>query len=197
MEPVDEANLAALIETLASQTEPTAAPVSLRAMTGIHSQAVRIRAAEPADVSAVLELMRQLAEHEGLLQLFVLTAESLRSVCFDQPRRVHLIVAEAENTIVGYATCMVQFSPWAARDYLFLDDLYVSDSMRGRGVGSLLMRQVGEVAIELGIEVRWHIETENRSAQKFYRGLGAEVRERLIAYWSLETIRAQIVRAGG
>ncbi|MCU1246868.1 MAG: acetyltransferase [Acidobacteria bacterium] len=165
-------------------------------MIGILSQAVTIRAAEPADVRAVLELMRQLAEHEGLLQLFALTAESLRSACFDPPQRVQLIVAEAENAIVGYASCMVQFSPWAARDYLFLDDLYVADTTRGRGVGSLLMRQVGEVAIELGIDVRWHIETENRSAQKFYQGLGAEVRERFIAYWSLETIRAEIVRVG-
>lgn len=143
-------------------------------------------------MSAVLELMRQLAEHEGLPEFFLLTAEVLRSACFDPPPRLRLIVAEGESAVVGYASCLVQFSPWAARDYLFLDDLYVSDSMRSRGVGSLLMRQVGEMASELGIDVRWHIETENRSAQKFYRGLGAEVRDRLIAYWTLEAIRARV-----
>jgi GNAT superfamily N-acetyltransferase len=165
-------------------------------MTVIASQAVTIRDAEPKDVSAVLELMRQLAEHEGLPEFFLLTAEWLRSACFDPPRRMQLIVAEAESAIVGYASCLVQFSPWAARDYLFLDDLYVSDRMRGRGVGSLLMHRVGEMASELGIDVRWHIETENRSAQTFYRGLGAEVRDRLIAYWTVETIRARVGSGG-
>jgi ribosomal protein S18 acetylase RimI-like enzyme len=161
-------------------------------MTGIPFQAVTIRGAEPGDVGAVLELMRQLAEHEGLPEFFLLTAESLRSACFDPPRRMQLIVAEAEQAIVGYASCLVQFSPWAARDYLFLDDLYVSDSMRGRGVGSLLMQRVGEVASELGTDVRWHVDPENHAAQKFYRGLGAEMREKLLAYWTVEAIRARV-----
>jgi ribosomal protein S18 acetylase RimI-like enzyme len=153
---------------------------------------VRTRSAEPRDVEAVLALMRQLAEHEGLSRYFELTSEGLHRACFEPPRRIELIVAVVEGKVVGYATCLLQFSPWAGRDYLFLDDLYVSDEVRGLGIGSSLMRDVGALALERGVDVRWHVETENRSAQRFYRALGAEFRDKLIAYWQLESIRAQL-----
>lgn len=153
---------------------------------------VSIRSGEPRDVDVVLSLMRQLAEHEGLGQFFELTSEALSQSCFARPRRIELIVAETEGEIVGYATCMFQFSPWMGRDYMFVDDLYVRDELRGLGIGSRLMRHVGALALEHGVSVRWHVETENRSAQRFYRSLGAELRERVIAYWATESIRAQI-----
>lgn len=153
---------------------------------------VGIRSGEPKDVHAVLSLMRELAEHEGLSEFFELSSELLDQCCFGLPRRVELIVAEIEGRIVGYATCMLQFSPWMGRDYLFLDDLYVRDEVRSRGIGARLMKHVGALAVGHGVGVRWHVEVENQSAQKFYRALGAELRDRVIAYWSTESIRKQI-----
>ena len=153
---------------------------------------VSIRTGEPRDVDAVLSLMRQLAKHEGHSHFFELTSEALHQACFAQPRRMELLVAETEREIVGYATCLLQFSPWMAQDYLFLDDLYVRDEARGLGIGSRLMRQVGALALERGLGVRWHVEMENRSAQKLYRALGAVLREKFIAYWTTEAIRAQV-----
>ncbi len=144
---------------------------------------VDIRSGEPGDVDRVLRLMRALAEHEGLGEYFLLTAEVLAQCCFELPRRIELLVAETEGRIVGYATLLVQFSPWMGRDYLFLDDLYVSDEVRGLGIGSRLMRHVGALALARGVDVRWHVEVGNQSAQKFYRSLGAELKDKLIAYW--------------
>jgi ribosomal protein S18 acetylase RimI-like enzyme len=152
---------------------------------------VTIRNGEPRDTDAVLSLMRQLARHEGLEHFFALTSEGLHQACFETPRRIELIVAETEGRIVGYATCLLQFSPWLGRDYWFLDDLYVSDELRGSGIGSKLMREVGSRALERGIDVRWHVELENQSAQRFYRALGAELRDKMIAYWLPDAIRAQ------
>jgi GNAT superfamily N-acetyltransferase len=151
-----------------------------------------IRRGEPRDVEAVLRLMMELAEHEGLSQFVELTREGLHRFCFEQPRRIELIVAEAGSVIVGYATCLVQFSPWLGREYLFLDDLYVSDEARGTGIGSRLLRDVGALALERGVGVRWHVEPANRSAQQFYRRFGAELRDKWIAYWPLEAIREQL-----
>jgi ribosomal protein S18 acetylase RimI-like enzyme len=153
---------------------------------------VNIRSGEPRDVDAVLNLMRELAEHEGHSQYFELTSEALHRACFVEPRRIELLVAEADGEVVGYATCMLQFSPWMGRDYLFLDDLYVRDELRGQGIGSRLLKHVGALALERGAGVRWHVEVENRSAQKLYRALGAALREKLIAYWLPDAIRAQI-----
>ena len=153
---------------------------------------VTVRRGEPGDVDAVLRLIRELAAHEGLGHFVELTSEGLHRSCFEQPRRIELIVAEKDARVLGYATCLFQFSPWIGRDYLFLDDLYVSDEARGAGIGSRLLRDVGALALEHGVGVRWHVEPENRSAQKFYRAFGAELRDKRIAYWPIEAIREQL-----
>lgn len=157
---------------------------------------VRIRNATPDDVGAVWTLMRELAVHEGLGDYFEISRESLHQACFGTPRRVEVIVAESKSGIVGYATCLVQFSPWLGRDYLFLDDLYVSETARGIGIGSRIMRHLGAVALERGLEIRWHVEPDNHSAQAFYRALGAELRSKWIAYWTIESIRARETKDG-
>lgn len=152
---------------------------------------ITIRPAVPADLDAVLVLMRELAEHEGHLRYFHLTHDVLARYCFGAPARLGMLVAAAEDEgIAGYATYLPQLSPWAGREYLFVDDVYVHASQRGRGVGALLMKRIGEIAVEGEMDVRWHVETGNTGAQKFYRSLGAELRDRLIAYWTPEAIES-------
>jgi GNAT superfamily N-acetyltransferase len=149
---------------------------------------IHIRDAEPDDLPAVLGHMRALAEHEGLGSYFALTVEALRECCLGSAKRFHVLVAASEDAVVGYATYMVQFSPWAGREYLFLDDLYVSEEARGTKIGARMMQRVAEVAVERGVDVRWHVEADNRGAQQFYRGLGAVLKEKLIAYWLREAM---------
>jgi len=156
---------------------------------------ITIRPAEPPDVDAVLRLMRELAEHEQLSQYFQLTHETLTRYCFTAPARLEILVAVADEGIVGYATYMAQLSPWAGREYLFVDDVYVVASQRSSGVGSLLMKRIGEIATQRGMDVRWHVETDNIAAQKFYRALGAELRSRFIAYWSQDAMRSYTRRS--
>jgi len=151
---------------------------------------ITIRDAELKDVDAVLELMHRFAKSEGLLAYVETTHDSLIESCLREPKRFHLIVAAADEAVVGYATILFQFSPWLAREYLFIDDLYVAEAKRGMGIGSLLMKRVAAIALERNVDARWHVETANRSAQKFYSALGAELRDRFIAYWSREAMRA-------
>ena len=157
---------------------------------GPDSMSVTIRQIVPADIDAVLVLMRELAEYEGLSHYFQLTREALARYCFTTPARLDILVAVREESLVGYAAYMTQLSPWAGREYLFVDDVYVAASERGRGVGALLMKRIGEIGTDRGMDVRWHVETENVSAQKFYRSLGSQLRSRFIAYWSQESIRS-------
>jgi len=151
-----------------------------------------VRGAERKDLAAVLELMGELAEHEGVRQYLTLTSESLADCCLREPKRFHVLVAVEDEAVVGYATFLFQFAPWAAREYLCLDDLYVAESKRGSGIGALLMRRVAEIAIERDVDARWHVETVNRAAQTFYSGLGADLRDRFVAYWPREAMRALI-----
>jgi ribosomal protein S18 acetylase RimI-like enzyme len=154
---------------------------------------ITVRPAVPADAAAVLALMRELAEHEGLSQYFHLTLESLTRYCFTAPARLELLVAAGDG-VVGYVAFMAQLSPWAGRDYLYVDDVYVAADHRGTGAGSLLMKRIGEIAMERDMDVRWHVEAENIGAQKFYGSIGAELRSRFTAYWSREAIATHLAR---
>jgi GNAT superfamily N-acetyltransferase len=149
-----------------------------------------VRDAELNDVDAVLALMHRFAGDEGLLAYVEVTHDSLIESCLREPKRFHLLVAAADDAVVGYATYLFQFSPWLAREYLFIDDLYVAAAKRGMGIGLLLMQRVAAIALERGVDARWHVEVANRSAQKFYNALGAELRDRFVAYWSREAMRA-------
>lgn len=76
------------------------------------------------------------------------------------------------------------------REYLFIDDLYVAAAQRGKGTGKLLMQRIAAMALARDVDARWHVETVNRAAQEFYKSLGAELRDRYIAYWSREAMRS-------
>ncbi|HWW59854.1 MAG TPA: GNAT family N-acetyltransferase [Thermoanaerobaculia bacterium] len=151
---------------------------------------VQIRSAEAGDAEAVVALMRELAEHDGLSQYMTLTPEELAELLAAQ--RFEVLIATAGDAVVGYASYLMQFAPWAAREYLYLDDLYVAKSGRGAGIGSRLMQAVGELALKRNVDVRWHVEKENTSAHGFYRSLGAQLRERYSAYWMRDAIREQL-----
>ncbi len=153
---------------------------------------IEIRSASESDIPAVVALMRELAAHEGHTSFFKLTPEALREACLGSAPRVHVLVAASPDAVVGYAAYMFQFSPWIGRDYMFLDDLYVSEQARGAGIGARLMRRIAEIALERDVDVRWHVEMTNESAQRFYRSVGAVLRDRLIAYWTPDAMRAQL-----
>lgn len=153
-----------------------------------------IRDAELSDLATVLELMHALAEYEGLRPYVTLTYGALAACCLREPKRFHVIVAAEDEAVVGYATFLFQFAPWAAREYLFIDDVYVAETKRGMGIGSLLMQRIAAVAVERDVDARWHVQTANQHAQEFYKTLGAELRDRFIAYWPREAMRALIDR---
>jgi len=155
---------------------------------------VTVRDAGLADVPAVLELMAELAEHEGVRQYLTLTPELLAQFSLGEPKRFHVLVATDGAAVVGYAAYLFQFSPWMAREYLFLDDLYVASSHRGQGAGAMLMDRVAAIAVERDVDARWHVELANRRAQDFYTALGAELRDRFTAYWSRDAMRARLAR---
>jgi GNAT superfamily N-acetyltransferase len=74
----------------------------------------------------------------------------------------------------GFAVFFTSYSTWTGSG-LFLEDLFVRESFRGRGVGKALLCQVAEIAEEEGHHtIRLDVLDWNESAIKFYKSLGAE-----------------------
>ncbi len=135
-----------------------------------------IRAAELRDVTAIVQLIRELAEFEHLTHLLQVTPEKLRPHLFGERAVVEALVAESAGDVVGFALFFTNFSTFLAQPGLYLEDLYVQPSQRGRGVGEALLSRVGRLAVERDYgRFEWSVLDWNASAIRFYEKMGATV----------------------
>ncbi len=138
--------------------------------------AYAIRPAAPADVGAMLALMRELAEFEKLTHLFVGTEQSLAEALFGARPAAEALVAELDGRLVGYAVFFHNFSTFLSRRGLYLEDIYIQPSMRGTGLGTALLRRVAAIAVERQCgRFEWSVLDWNQRAIDFYTKMGATV----------------------
>jgi GNAT superfamily N-acetyltransferase len=131
-----------------------------------------IRPALPADMPVVSMLIHELAEFEHLPA--VVTEANLLRDGFCEPPKFRALVAEWDGKLAGYALFFGCYFTFDGRDGLFLEDLYVRDQYRGKGIGKALLARVASIAHQQNcLGVRWHVLDWNASAIEFYKGLGA------------------------
>lgn len=135
-----------------------------------------IRRANLADMSDVVGLCSKHASHERVSYDPTWKVEALTDAIFESTQLICLVACR-RNTIVGYATCVPQFSTWLAGEYLYMDCLYVEADCRGKGVGKRLVERVGEEARRLGYsEVQWQTPEFNTEAVQFYDAMNGTKR---------------------
>ena len=136
----------------------------------------RIAAARPADVPAVLAMIRGLAEFERLAHLCVATENQLSEALFGRGSTVEVILAWEGSEAAGFALFFPNFSTFLGRPGLYLEDLFVRPEFRGRGYGRALLIHLARLAVERGCgRFEWAVLDWNEQAIGFYRGLGATV----------------------
>jgi ribosomal protein S18 acetylase RimI-like enzyme len=137
------------------------------------TDAFRIRAAEPADVPALMRLKRLLAEAEDSLHAVrASTADWLRDG-FGPHAGFTAYVAEAGGAIVGMATCSRRTITGWDGPILFLQDLFVEPAHRRCGIAEALMARVAGLARDLGSPiVELTVRADNNPAQTFYQRAG-------------------------
>jgi GNAT superfamily N-acetyltransferase len=138
------------------------------------SHAVRIRAADRADVPLLHALIGELAEYERLADHVVGTGEDLERHLFGERPAAEAVVAELDGRPVGFALYFMTFSTFLCRPGIWLEDLFVQPEHRRAGVGRELLRHVAGVAVERGCgRLEWAALDWNQPALAFYAGLGA------------------------
>jgi GNAT superfamily N-acetyltransferase len=76
---------------------------------------------------------------------------------------------------LGYACLYWHFSSLAAAETVLMNDLFVAEAERGRGVGRALIEASAEVARGRGAHaLEWSTEPSNVTAQRLYDSLGGE-----------------------
>ena len=133
-----------------------------------------IRPAVPADVPALVQLVRDLAEYERAPEEAVATEAQLHEVLFGPQAAVFCDVAEVEGEVVGLAVWFLSFSTWLGRHGIYLEDLYVTPSRRGEGHGKALLATLARRCVERGYgRLEWSVLDWNTPAIDFYVTLGA------------------------
>jgi GNAT superfamily N-acetyltransferase len=135
-----------------------------------------LRPAELRDVVPIVGLIRELAEFEKLTHLLQVTPERLRPHLFGEKPAAEALVAEVDGEVVAFALFFTNFSTFLAQPGLYLEDLYVKPSQRGKGVGEALLNRLGRLAVERGYgRFEWSVLDWNESAIRFYERMGATV----------------------
>ena len=135
---------------------------------------LEIRAAQPGDEAQILELIRALAEYEQLADHVRATPELLRRALFGTRPTAEAVVAEWDGEAVGLALFFQNFSTFLGRPGLYLEDLYVREAARGRGIGKALLLHLARLAHQRGCgRMEWSVLNWNQPAIDFYLSLGA------------------------
>ncbi len=138
------------------------------------SAAITIRPATPDDAATVLSFIHALAVYEREPDAVETTEDTLGSQIGTSPPPFECVLAEEDGVARGFALFFHSYSTWRGKRGIYLEDLFVPEEHRGRGIGGALLRHVARVAVERDCaRLEWSVLDWNEPALGFYRALGA------------------------
>ena len=136
---------------------------------------IQPRHAQKEDMPRVLELIEELAHFEKEPDAVEITVNQLIEDGFGLSPKFTCFVIEVDHKVEGLALIYPRYSTWKG-EVLHLEDLVVSKSQRGTGLGTLLLDQVVKYGHNLGVKrISWEVIDWNEPAITFYEKKGANV----------------------
>ncbi|QQD13047.1 GNAT family N-acetyltransferase [Sphingobacterium sp. UDSM-2020] len=133
-----------------------------------------IRTAVEADCPAMLELIKELAILEKAPNEVTVSMEEFIDAGFGQNPIWGAFIAEFDEKIVGISLYYIRYSTWKGRR-LYLEDLIVTESMRGYGIGKQLFEETINYGKSKGYQgMVWQVLDWNEPAIQFYRKYKAD-----------------------
>jgi ribosomal protein S18 acetylase RimI-like enzyme len=149
-------------------------------VTARSNSVVHIVPATLAEEPVLRELMVEFYAHEGLVFDAVRTLGAFRTLVAD-PNLGRVWLFYVDGDVVGYTAVTVCFSLEFAGRYALVDELYVREAYRGRGIGARALALATEACRDLDVAaVRLEVDTWNTRAMDLYRRLGFELQERFM-----------------
>lgn len=142
-----------------------------------------VRSAQQEDAALVLELIRDLAVYEKLRDEAVATESDIRAALFGPDPKAFALIAEWDGAPCGFALWFFNFSTFLGRHGVYLEDLFVKESHRGRGVGKALLARLAAIARERRCgRLEWSVLDWNAPSIAFYKSLGAKAMDEWTVY---------------
>ncbi|MGY2808097.1 N-acetyltransferase family protein [Bradyrhizobium sp. USDA 4506] len=135
-----------------------------------------IRRARPDEAGLVFSLVRELAEYEKLLHEVHASEADIAEALFGANPQLYCDIAEWNGEPVGFAVWFVNFSTFAGRHGIYLEDLFVRPALRGKGIGKALLVHLAKQCLANGwSRLQWAVLDWNAPSIAFYKSLGAEM----------------------
>ena len=136
-----------------------------------------IRAACAPDVVVLRTMIRELAEFEHQLDLVTIQEADLLRDGFGAYPKFRALIAEWDGNVAAYALFYGYYSTWVGPG-LYLEDLFVREQFRGKGIGKALLAAVARIAKDENYcALRWEVLDWNTKAIELYKALGGEFRD--------------------
>lgn len=137
------------------------------------SSDIQIRRAEAPDCPRILELVQELADYEKASAEVTVSPGHFSESGFGANPVWWGFVAECQGKIVAFALYYIRFSTWKGQA-MYLEDILVTEEMRGRGIGKLLFEALIAEAREKGLSrMCWQVLDWNEPAISFYKKYNA------------------------
>jgi GNAT superfamily N-acetyltransferase len=130
---------------------------------------IEIRIGTKTDIPFALNLVKELAAYEKAPNEVEVTIEEMTEWGFGSDKQFDFFVAAENNVVVGLALYYYKYSTWKGK-CLFLEDIIVTESQRGKGLGKLLFDKVVQVSKEQKVRrMEWQVLDWNTPAIEFYK----------------------------
>lgn len=134
-----------------------------------------IRKGKKEDLPQVLTLIKELAEYERAAGEVENSLEEMIKDGFGENPVYHFFVAEENGKITGIALYYFKYSTWKGK-CIFLEDIIVTESERGKGIGAKLFEEIIKTAKELKVRrLEWQVLEWNEPAINFYKKYNANL----------------------
>jgi GNAT superfamily N-acetyltransferase len=130
---------------------------------------INIRRAKKEDCTRILELVKELARYEKAPNAVTVTLEHFEQSGFGYRPVWWAFVAEVDGVVEGFALYYIRFSTWKGQR-MYLEDFYVREEQRGKGLGKLLFDRLIQEAKKRKMNgIQWQVLEWNDPAINFYK----------------------------
>jgi GNAT superfamily N-acetyltransferase len=134
---------------------------------------ISIRKAKKEDCPRIMELVTELAVYERAPNEVTVSLEHFEKSGFGSKPVWWAFVAEVDGKIEGFALFYIRFSTWKGQR-MYLEDLIVTEEMRGKGLGKLLFDKLINEAKKRKLNgIQWQVLEWNEPAINFYKKYNA------------------------
>ncbi len=141
-----------------------------------------VRDARPEDVGTILRLVRELATFEREPDAVVATEADFLRDGFGPNPRFHCRLADLDGVTVGFCLWFHNYSTWEGRAGIHLEDLYITPSARGCGIGERFITDLAAIAVRDGARRLDLSVLDWNPARAFYERLGLTHRSDWASY---------------